>query len=200
MSTVARAFQLYKLFGSANYIGEAISQLEHATQVALLAEKDMQSHSVIIAGFLHDIGHLVKLRDPDAQMGNVGVKSHEKVGAFYLRECGFPEDVCNLVENHVSAKRYLSAKYPNYINQLSPASIESLRQQGGPMTFTEVLQFETDPLLDMYIKLREYDDKAKDDNPEVLNNIHLMNPVNYYYNMAITNLHFTRDDICNYKL
>ena len=190
MSKISEVFELYRLFGKANYIGEEVSQLEHATQVALLAEKDNQSYSVIIAGFLHDIGHLVKMNDPNAQMGNLGVKSHEKVGSYYLREHGFPEDVCNLVENHVSAKRYLSAKYPDYVNRLSVASIASMKQQGGAMTNAEILQFETEPLLDMYIKLREYDDKAKDNSTEMLNYIHSMNPVEYYYKMAISNLQF----------
>ena len=84
-----------------------------------------------------------------------------------------------------------SAKYPDYVNRLSSASVGSMKQQGGVMTNAEILQFETEPLLDMYIKLREYDDKAKDNSTEMLNYIHSMNPVEYYYKMAIANLQFS---------
>lgn len=36
--------------------------------------------------------------------------NHEKIGADYLRERGFSEQVAVLVESHVTAKRYLTFK------------------------------------------------------------------------------------------
>ena len=35
-----KAFDLYRNYGNNGYIGEDVSQLEHATQTALLAEKE----------------------------------------------------------------------------------------------------------------------------------------------------------------
>jgi predicted HD phosphohydrolase len=37
---VAGLFQLYREFGDADYIGEAVSQTQHMVQCALLAEKE----------------------------------------------------------------------------------------------------------------------------------------------------------------
>jgi len=51
-------------------------------------------------------------------------------------------------------------------------------------------QFEDDPLFDYYIKLREYDDIAKNDDKSVLEEIYNMNPTKFYYNMAKRNLDF----------
>ncbi len=188
--SIKKVFELYNDFGDANYIGEKISQLEHATQAAMAAQKDNQPYNVVIAAFLHDIGHLVKIGDLEEQMGNVGVKTHEKIGANFLREYGFPEDLCKMVESHVKAKKYLVAKYPDYVNRLSIASQSSLKFQGGAMNEREMRQFEDDPLFDYYIKLREYDDIAKNDDKSVLEEIYNMNPTKFYYNMAKRNLDF----------
>lgn len=189
-SSIKEVFELYNIFGNANYIGENISQLEHATQAAIAAQRDNQPCDVVIAAFLHDIGHLVKIGDLDEQMGDFGVKSHEKIGATFLREYGFPEDICKMVESHVKAKKYLAGKYSDYVNKLSIASQSSLKFQGGPMNEAEMRQFENDPLFDYYIKLREYDDIAKDDDKSVLEGIHNMDPTKFYYTIAIRNLDF----------
>jgi predicted HD phosphohydrolase len=45
---------------------------------------------------------------------NLGTKDHDKVGAAYLRNFGFPKNICQLVQGHVQAKRYLVWKYPDY--------------------------------------------------------------------------------------
>ena len=50
-----------KIRGDKGYIGEDITQLEHAMQAALLAEKENCSSDVVLAAFLHDIGHLIAL-------------------------------------------------------------------------------------------------------------------------------------------
>ena len=188
--SIEEVFELYNVFGNANYIGENISQLEHATQAAIAAQRDNQPCNVVIAAFLHDIGHLLKIGDLDEQMGQFGVKSHEKIGATFLREYGFPEDICKMVESHVKAKKYLAGKYPDYVNRLSIASQSSLKFQGGPMNEVEMREFENDPLFDSYIKLREYDDIAKDDDKSVLEEIDNMNPTKFYYTIEIRNLDF----------
>ena len=107
-------FDLYLKYGNNDYIGEHVSQIEHALQSAHLAEKDGFGLDVVLAAFLHDIGHLLgqKLKKP--QMNNdgivYGVENHEKLGADYLRSLGVPEKICFLVENHIFGKRYLVFK------------------------------------------------------------------------------------------
>jgi predicted HD phosphohydrolase len=89
------------------------------------------------------------------------VADHEGLGGNYLREKGFSVEMAQLVESHVNAKRYLTYKYPEYYEKLSEASRVTLQKQGGVMTDQEAAVFETDPLFQLYIKIREWDDKAK---------------------------------------
>src|ERR1700733_6043886 len=48
----------YEKNGGEEYSGEKLSQLEHMVQAAQLAEEQGQDEEVILAAFLHDIGHL----------------------------------------------------------------------------------------------------------------------------------------------
>ena len=107
-------FKLYLEYGNEDYIGENVSQIEHALQCAYSAEKDGYPISVILAAFIHDIGHLLGLKLNKPQMKTSGivyrVEDHEKIGADCLRNLGVPENVCYLAENHVFGKRYLVYK------------------------------------------------------------------------------------------
>jgi 2-amino-1-hydroxyethylphosphonate dioxygenase (glycine-forming) len=94
-------------------------------------------------------------------MDGYGMMDHEKVGADYLRQLGFSERMCKLIASHVNAKRYLTWKYPEYYEQLSGASKKTLEYQGGRMEETEAGKFEADPLFDLYIKMRRWDEAAK---------------------------------------
>lgn len=155
-------FMLYEKYGEADYIGEPVSQLEHMCQAAELAEEEGYDEEVILAAFFHDIGHLAEFIMPVEQMDGVGVADHEKIGADFLRERGFSEKICRLVQSHVEAKRYLTFKHPEYYQKLSAASKITLSHQGGVMDEKEAMEFEADELHPSYIKLREWDDKAKE--------------------------------------
>ncbi len=157
-------FDLYEKYGQSDYIGEPVSQLDHMIQTAQLALEDGYGDEVILAAFFHDIGHLCEFIMHVSQMYDVGVADHEKIGGAYLRGKGFSEKIKQLVESHVQAKRYLALRKPAYYLNLSPASKITLNHQGGIMTETEAKLFENDPLLSLYIKLREWDDKAKEVN------------------------------------
>ncbi len=159
--TVEEVFSLYIQYGSSDYIGEPISQLEHMSQAAELAIRDGADDEVILSAFFHDIGHLCVARTEHNNMGGLGTKRHEQVGADFLREVGFPERVARLVENHVQAKRYLTFRYPQYYNSLSHASKQTLDLQGGKMTRQECIQFEADPLFEASIQIRKWDEQAK---------------------------------------
>jgi phosphonate degradation associated HDIG domain protein len=158
---VSEIFELYTEHGNADYIGEPVSQLEHMCQAAELAETEGYNEEIILAAFFHDIGHLCEHIMTVDQMDGYGVADHEGLGGNYLREKGFSVEMAQLVESHVNAKRYLTYKYPEYYEKLSVASRVTLQKQGGVMTDQEAAVFETDPLFQLYIKIREWDDKAK---------------------------------------
>ncbi|WP_397450516.1 phosphonate degradation HD-domain oxygenase [Pseudomonas sp. NA-150] len=159
---VAEVFALYQAHGNTEYIGEPVSQIEHMSQSAQLAMAENYDDEVVLAAFFHDIGHICG-HDPDAQhMGGYGVMSHERVGADYLRTCGFSERVAKLVEYHVQAKRYLTLRQPGYYEQLSDASRRTLEYQGGVMTPAEADAFELDPLCKVSLRMRQWDEWAKE--------------------------------------
>lgn len=154
--------ELYTKFGSHDYIGEQVSQIEHMTQAAMLAEKDNQSRDVILSCFLHDIGHLLGLRECERGLsGEFGTTNHERLGREYLESLGFRYPIPQLVEHHVSAKRYLVYKTPQYFENLSEASRQTLIQQGGGMSAEEAQRFEKDPLFQASLTMRAYDERAK---------------------------------------
>jgi len=151
-------FALYERHGSDDYIGESITQLEHMSQAAQLAMAEGFDDEVVLAAFFHDIGHLC---GGDASMGGYGVVSHERIGAEYLRRCGFGERMARLVQYHVEAKRYLTLRQPGYYQRLSEASRRTLEYQGGMMSEDEADVFERDPLFEVSSRMREWDERAK---------------------------------------
>lgn len=159
-------FARYERYGGEAYIGEPVSQLEHMTQCAQLAQRAGYPAEVILAAFLHDVGHL-GAGSGAAQMGRYGTLRHEQLGAAYLRQLGFSETVARLVEYHVQAKRFLTGRYPAYYARLSEASKKTLVYQGGPMTAAEAAAFEQDPLFALSIRMREWDEQAKEENVPV---------------------------------
>lgn len=154
-------FDLYERFGQADYIGEPVSQIEHMWQSAQLAIEGGFDDEVVLAAFFHDIGHICVQASAEQSMAGYGVKSHEKIGADFLRAKGFSERVARLVENHVQAKRYLTYKYPPYYENLSEASKKTLEFQGGVMSKSEAEVFELDPLFELSILMRKWDEDAK---------------------------------------
>ncbi|HEV2482509.1 MAG TPA: HD domain-containing protein [Puia sp.] len=162
--------ELYNGYGGNEYAGEKVTQLEHMAQAAQLAEEQGFDEEVILAAFLHDIGHISEAAaaghagsagDDAHRMGAFGVKDHEELGAEFLREKGFSKKVCRLVESHVEAKRYLTTRDPAYYAQLSDASKKTLEYQGGPMTSEEAAAFEQYPLFNLIIQMRKWDEQAK---------------------------------------
>lgn len=151
----------YENHGGEEYAGEKVTQLEHMVQAAELAEAQGYDEEVVLAAFLHDIGHICEARHGDNEMDGFGIKDHEEIGASFLLGKGFSKKIVRLVESHVEAKRYLTFKNPEYYQQLSDASKKTLDYQGGPMTREEAEAFETYPLFDLIIQMRRWDEQAK---------------------------------------
>jgi 2-amino-1-hydroxyethylphosphonate dioxygenase (glycine-forming) len=165
--TVNEIFDLFKNYGKADYIGEPVSQLQHALQAAMQAETEGYGNEVILAALFHDIGHLVALSKGGFEsMNGFGAMSHETLGSEYLLSMGFSNRMAELVNAHVIAKRYLVSKDENYFNQLSEASVATLKFQGGKMNEEEMIAFEANADFNLYLKMRSWDDKAKLENFE----------------------------------
>ncbi|MBS1684308.1 MAG: HDIG domain-containing protein [Bacteroidetes bacterium] len=153
-------FALYEQHGAEEYYGEAVTQLEHMCQSAELARTGGYDDEVVLAAFFHDIGYLIHSRNKET-MGSYGRTNHEKEAGAFLRSMGFSERVAQLAEQHVNAKRYLTYADPAYYDRLSEASKKTLEYQGGPMKEAEAKAFREDPLFDLNITMRKWDEEAK---------------------------------------
>jgi predicted HD phosphohydrolase len=145
--------------GAVAYFGEAVTVTEHSLQTVHFAQRCDAPDGLVIAALLHDIGHLI-----DAVAGDVADwktdAGHERTGSRWLASF-LPSDIFEPVRLHVPAKRYKFATDPAYLGALSPASVMTLRLQGGPMSRAEVDTFETEPYFRSAILLRQWDDQAK---------------------------------------
>jgi phosphonate degradation associated HDIG domain protein len=156
---VDRIVKLFQERGDAAYVGEPVSQTEHALQAAWSAEKENAPGHMVAAALLHDVGHLLHKLPEDC--ADQGIDSrHEELGARWLQKYFGPE-VTEPMRLHVAAKRYLCATDPAYLAKLSEASVKSLALQGGPMTSEEVSQFRQNSFAESAVALRLWDEEAK---------------------------------------
>lgn len=162
MKVADEIIRLYQDHGSLEYAGEEVTQLEHALQSMELARKAGCDDEMILAAFLHDIGHLCISEGHIQAMEGYGVMHHEKLGGAWLKQRGFSSRLIQLVTAHVNAKRYLVATDVKYYDGLSVASRKTLDYQGGPMTTEEVEGFRNHPLFQEMILMRQFDEKAKE--------------------------------------
>jgi predicted HD phosphohydrolase len=132
---------------------------EHMLQAAQLAEQAGADDRVVAAALLHDIGHYCSEFPADAQDQGIDNR-HNEAGAAVLAPF-FPALVIDCVRHHVPAKRYLCASDPGYFARLSPASVLTLKLQGGPMSAAEVAAFRRSPNLEDILRVRIWDDEAK---------------------------------------
>lgn len=152
--TLDDVFELYGRKGDSLYGGEAVSQLQHGLQCALAAEQAGEPAAVVVAALLHDLGHLLCPENDPAE-------KHQEIGASALAPL-FPATVTEIVRLHVAAKRYCCAVEAGYWEALSPASKQSLIHQGGVFTPEEAADFITLPEAEAAVRVRRYDDRAKE--------------------------------------
>jgi putative nucleotidyltransferase with HDIG domain len=130
-------------------------------QTSQLALAQGYDDEVVLAAFLHDIGHIAEKISEVNSMGEFGIIDHENLGADFLSERGFSGRLIRLVASHVVAKRYLTLREPGYYDKLSEASKNTLAYQGGPLTDAEADNMERDPLFREIIQMRRWDEEAK---------------------------------------
>jgi [1-hydroxy-2-(trimethylamino)ethyl]phosphonate dioxygenase len=145
--------------GAGAYFGESVSMTEHALQAAHFAGAAAAPPALILAALLHDVGHLVE-DVPDDLADWTDDARHEEIGSHWLAT-RFPREVSEPVRLHVPAKRYLCATDRLYFAKLSPASVVTLKLQGGPMAAYEIARFETERFYKEAVKVRSWDDQGK---------------------------------------
>ena len=159
MHRVEEILRLFQARGHDAYLGEPVSQAEHALQAAHLAVLDGAPDALVVAALLHDVGHL--LHDLGEDVADRGIDArHERSGGSWLAR-NFGPEVAEPARLHVDAKRYLCAAEASYLDGLSRASRQSLALQGGPMTLEEIRAFEANPHHREAVRLRRWDDEAK---------------------------------------
>jgi predicted HD phosphohydrolase len=146
--------------GNEEYLGEPVTMAQHMLQGAKLAEQANEDEVVVAAALLHDIGHFTS-EFGSFSMQDTEDKWHEVAGAELL-EPFFPPLLIDCIRYHVAAKRYLCAVNPDFFNQLSEASVHSLKLQGGKMSEDEIAQFSANDNLEAIVRVRLYDDAGKD--------------------------------------
>ncbi|HET6258796.1 MAG TPA: HD domain-containing protein [Pseudonocardia sp.] len=137
------------------YDGEEVDQLAHALQAGTLAAAADGRPALVAAALLHDVGRL-----PHVEAA-LPAAPHERAGAAYVTAL-LGAEVGWLVGSHVLAKRALVATDPDYFALLSPTSVRTLAEQGGPAAGDEVERFLHHRLAADAMQLRRWDDQAKD--------------------------------------
>jgi phosphonate degradation associated HDIG domain protein len=150
---------LFTARGAEAYYGESVTTLEHMLQAAHYASQEGAPEHLVVAALLHDIGHLLENVPDDISDWQVDAR-HEELGGRWLAK-RFAPDVSDPVRLHVPAKRYLCATDPSYFGKLSPASVMTLKLQGGPMSAAEVAVFEREPHWRDAVRVRRWDDQGK---------------------------------------
>lgn len=157
MNVVNEIEQLFNAYGKKHY-GEVCNQTQHAISAAMHAQNEGAAKTMVIAAFLHDIGHFVADKCEIEGFDQYGHQDHADIGANWLKERGFPAGVYQPIRYHVMAKRFLAGVTEEH---LSHASQTTLSQQGGKLNAEEEIAFKENAFFKQALLLRHYDDLGK---------------------------------------
>jgi phosphonate degradation associated HDIG domain protein len=153
---------LFEQYGALAYSGEPVTQLEHALQSGALAESEGADEELVAAAFLHDLGHLLNRQGETPTARGVD-DLHQYFALPFLRPV-LSDAVLEPIRLHVDAKRCLCAIDNTYFGQLSADSVRSLELQGGVFSKEEAEAFLQKPYAEDALRLRKWDDRAKEEN------------------------------------
>ncbi|MBV8842367.1 MAG: HD domain-containing protein [Bryobacterales bacterium] len=158
MNPIDEIVNLFATRGNAEYLGEPVSQKEHALQCADLAVRNSAPDALVAAALLHDIGHLLPCETINPRGED---RVHEEIAAAWLQPYFGPE-VTEPIRLHVIAKRYLCSVEPSYYSRLSQPSIDTLGLQGGLLSSAEAKEFKKHPHFESALRVRIWDEAAKE--------------------------------------
>ncbi|MFM0340346.1 phosphonate degradation HD-domain oxygenase [Paraburkholderia fungorum] len=153
---------LFEQYGNLAYSGEPVTQLEHALQSGALAEEAGANDELVAAAFLHDLGHLLNQQGETPTERGID-DLHQYFALPFLRPV-LSDAVLEPIRLHVDAKRCLCAVDETYFGQLSADSVRSLELQGGIFSKEEAEVFLKKPYAEDALRLRKWDDRAKEEN------------------------------------
>lgn len=151
--SVAELIEHLQCLGNAPSVELAdFTELDHGLQTAAhLLEAAPDDLELQIAGLVHDLAH---------PWDGPGQPRHASMGALAVEDL-LGKRVADLIRAHVPAKRYLVSTREEYFGHLSPDSVMTLAAQGGPMSETEIAEFESQTDWRAMVELRIADDNAK---------------------------------------
>ena len=154
--------------------------LQHALQAAHCAQLQGEAPAAVLSALMHDVGNSPQARahwkattGEESRLlispsdNSIGYSKHADIGGAFLGARGFAPEVAGAVALHVDAKRALVAMEPSYMRELSQASVDTLAQQGGPLSPAGLEAFLTRPGAQVALRLRRYDDQGKDPGRDV---------------------------------
>ncbi len=154
---------LYLEHGHTKYDKDG-SQLDHAFAVMNIAKENNYSKKFQLSCFLHDIGHLLLDEHNSNKNFLMNDLRHEYHGAKFLKQF-LSNEIISPITLHVKAKRYLCTIDENYYNNLSEASKQSFKIQGGKMNDREIKIFKNNKYFKEAIRMREFEDISKKNMP-----------------------------------
>ena len=150
---------IFREHGHIEYSGERVTQLEHALQSALAAERAGATPELVTAALLHDLGHMLNLQGETPTQRGID-DQHQYFAIPFLRPL-FGAAVLDPIRFHVDAKRALCAVEPGYHEALSEDSKRSLTLQGGVFSKEGTQAFLAKPHAAEAMRVRRWDDQAK---------------------------------------
>lgn len=165
--------KLFSVHGAKMYSGEPVTQLQHALQTATLAERNYADDELVTACLLHDLGHMLNDQGETPTLRGLD-DTHQYFALPFLRGL-FSDRVLDAIKHHVDAKRYLCRMHGDYWGALSADSKRSLELQGGIYNQQQCIDFIAQPGAIDAVKLRQWDDQAKQPNARTPDLTHFLN-------------------------
>ena len=156
---VDRLEALFAVIVRDSYLGENVTIGDHMLQCAALARAEGAPDALVAAALLHDVGYYLDAA-PDNENETRPAKRHDVAAGRALAGL-LPEAAVAPIRLHVDAKRYLCAIEADYRAKLSPASIHTMKLQGGIMDADAAQAFAALPHAQEACRVRRWDDRGK---------------------------------------
>ncbi|KAJ1913673.1 hypothetical protein GGI09_000872 [Coemansia sp. S100] len=207
---VSKLFEILEISGKKEHISGNMTQLDHALRVANLAKVEGADEDTILAALMLNtrgitvaippydnvaVGDRIELFWNGYDMDTSDTIGSDEFDNTFARKLGFSNKTSELVESNTLTKRYLGSMTPEGLESIIPKSMGIITREdlvagvrvtipmwGGPLSPTEMHEFEKDSLFKRKVQLAVWDvaaTKTTGDKPPALDT---------YRDMAIRNL------------